>query len=53
MKPKYTVTQDNTEARTLWVVKLTRTGKVLSHHEFKDEAEHTAQRYVAEDQSDY
>ena len=45
--PKYKIEQDNTGARTLWVVK--QRGKVLSHHEFKDEAERTVQRYIAED----
>ena len=48
-KPRYKIEQDNAGNRTLWVVKLARTGKVLSHHVDAGEANLTAQRYVAED----
>lgn len=44
---KYRIVQDNQGARTLWLVK--RGNKVLSHHQFKDEAEKIIQRYLAED----
>lgn len=48
-KPKYKIEQDNGGERALWLVKLARTGKVLSHHADPSEANMTAQRYVAED----
>ncbi len=48
-RPKYRIEQDNTGSRTLWLVKVARTGKVLSHHADRGEAQETAQRYVAED----
>lgn len=51
-KPKYTVEQDNQGSRTLWVVKLTRSRKVLSHHVDADEANRTAARYVEEDREE-
>jgi hypothetical protein len=44
---KYKIEQDHSGSRSLWLVKQGR--KVLSQHEFKDDAERTAQRYVAED----
>lgn len=49
VKPKYKIEQDNTGSRTLFLVKMARTGKVLSHHVDAGEANLTAQRYVAED----
>lgn len=48
-KPKYKIERDFQGERTLWLVKLTRNGKVLSHHADSSEAHATAQRYVAED----
>ncbi len=47
--PRYKIEQDNTGSRTLWLIKLARTGKVPSHHASPDEAHLTAQRYVADD----
>ena len=44
---KYRIEQNNQGQRTIWVVKQGR--KVLSHHQYRDEAQDAAQRYVAED----
>lgn len=44
---KYRIEQCNKGERTLWVVK--SRGKVLSHHQYKDAAERTVQRYLMED----
>jgi hypothetical protein len=44
---KYRIEQDNSGLRTLWVVK--ERGKVVSHHEFKADAERAVQRYISED----
>jgi len=43
----YKIEQRNSGSRTLWVVK--QRNKILSHHEFKADAERTVQRYVNED----
>lgn len=47
MTIKYRIEQDNQGSRTLWVIKHGR--KVLSHHEYKSDAEREAQRYVEDD----
>ena len=49
MQPKYRIEQNHTGSRCLWFVRLARTGKVLSHHADKADAERAAQRYIMED----
>lgn len=49
MTMKYLVEQCNKGERTIWVIKMKRTGKVLSHHVDSGEAHRTVQRYIEED----
>lgn len=44
---RYRIEQCNQYGRTLWLVK--RGNRVLSHHEYKADAECAAQSYVADD----
>lgn len=44
---KYKIEQNNQGQRSLWFVKQGK--KVISHHQFKSEAENAVQRYIEDD----